>query len=233
MKIVLINPNSTEAMTADMLRAAKVMAPSGMVIEAVTSTLGPPSIQGVEDGNRATAPLLDLVQAADEQGADGIIIGCFDDTALSEAKALAGCPVIGIGQAAFLACALRDWRFSVITTLSVSVPIIESNIQTYSLSSSCARVRASEIPVLELDKSPADSRLKIRAEAVSSINEDNVDCIVLGCAGMTSLTDELRNDVEIPIVDPIEESVSCIAWLAGFRTANTTPRLEISQERSV
>ena len=57
------------------------------------------------------------------------IIGCFDDTALEDAANLADCPVIGIGQASYHYAALRNWRFSVVTTLSVSKPIIQSNIE--------------------------------------------------------------------------------------------------------
>lgn len=59
MTVVLINPNSTEAMTQSALRAARAAAPD-LTIEGWTSTYGPVSIEGPEDGARAIPPLLDL-----------------------------------------------------------------------------------------------------------------------------------------------------------------------------
>ncbi|MEO0991991.1 MAG: aspartate/glutamate racemase family protein, partial [Pseudomonadota bacterium] len=153
MPVIIINPNSTASMTDAMVRTAREVAP-GIAFEGWTSRDGPASIQGPEDGAAATPPLLDLVGLANQQGAQGIIIGCFDDTALVEAAALASCPVVGLGHAAFHYAALRNWRFSVVTTLPVSVPVIEQNIREMGLSGYMARVRASGVPVLALEENP-------------------------------------------------------------------------------
>ena len=148
MAVIIINPNSTCSMTEAMLAQARRAAPK-LVFEGWTSHDAPPAIQGTADGEAARAPLLNLVRQASVQGAEGIIIGCFDDTALEEAATIANCPVIGIGQASYHYAALRNWRFSVVTTLSVSIPIIQSNIERYGLGQIVSKVRASEIPVLE------------------------------------------------------------------------------------
>ncbi|MEM6323114.1 MAG: aspartate/glutamate racemase family protein [Pseudomonadota bacterium] len=42
---------------------------------------------------------------------------------------------------------------------------------------------------------------------------DGIDAVVLGCAGMTAITRRLRAGLDLPVVDPIEEAVGCIAWL--------------------
>ena len=111
MAVVMINPNSTVSMTEAMLRAAREAAPE-ISFDGWTSHKGPPAIQGAADGEAATPPLLELVQKALEQQAEGIIIGCFDDTALAEAARIAHCPVVGIGQASFHQAALRNQRLS-------------------------------------------------------------------------------------------------------------------------
>jgi len=210
--VVIINPNSTVAMTDAMLATARAAVPA-LDFEGWTSHKGPPSIQGAEDGRAATAPLLEMVAEAASAGADGIMIGCFDDTALAEAAALAPCPVIGIGQAAFYACALRQWRFSVVTTLSVSVPVIEGNIAHYGLAGFLGRVRASEVPVLELDRAPKAALSPIRGEAENAIQEDGIDALVLGCAGMVRVTTSLRAALPVPVIDPVEAAAGSIAWL--------------------
>ena len=133
MAIIIINPNSTTSMTEAMVQTARAAAPN-LRFEGWTSHDGPAAIQGADDGAAATPPLLDLVRQADAQNADGIMIGCFDDTGLTDAASLAKVPVLGIGQASYHFAALRQWRFSVVTTLAVSVPILEENVQRHGLS---------------------------------------------------------------------------------------------------
>lgn len=215
---ILINPNSSAAMTRTMLAAGRAAAP-GMSIEGWTSHDGPPAIQGADDGRLATEPLLRLVRAAASRGADAIVVGCFDDTALEEARALAPCPVVGIGQAAFHACALRGWRFGVVTTLSVSVPIIAGNIAAYGLAGACAGVRASGVPVLDLERHPGRAAAAILDEASAAMREDGIDALVLGCAGMSGITSRLRSALPVRVVDPIEAAIGCIPWLIGQEAA--------------
>ncbi|MDJ0629343.1 MAG: aspartate/glutamate racemase family protein [Rhodobacter sp.] len=215
MPVVIINPNSTAAMTDAMLATARAAAPS-LDFEGWTSDRGPPSIQGAEDGRAATAPLLDLVAKARDAGVNGIVVGCFDDTALADAAALAPCPVIGIGQAAFHACALRQWRFSVVTTLSVSVPVIESNIARYGLAGLLGRVRASEVPVLDLDQAPEAAVAPILGEAERAVLEDDIGALVLGCAGMVHVAAAVRAVLPIPVIDPVEAAAASIAWLCDL-----------------
>ena len=200
-----------------MLAAARRAAPS-LAFEGWTSRDGPPAIQGPIDGAEAEGPLLSLVRRAVEQDAGGIVIGCFDDTGLAEASRLAPCPVIGIGQAAFHACALRGWRFSVVTTLPVSVPIIEENVARYGLAGFCGRVRASGVPVLDLEARLEAARAAIEAEAGAALRDDDVDAIVLGCAGMARVTASVRAVLPVPVIDPVEAAAGCIGWLAGAGT---------------
>ena len=106
--IVLINPNSTEAMTQAMV---ETVSKAGIVLEGWTSVDGPAAIQGSEDGAACIPPLLALVRKASDAGAKTIIIGCFDDTGLEAAREIATCPVIGIGQAAYHMAVLAGGRF--------------------------------------------------------------------------------------------------------------------------
>ncbi|MEM8569824.1 MAG: aspartate/glutamate racemase family protein [Pseudomonadota bacterium] len=212
MDLLVINPNSTVAMTEAMVDVARRSAP-GFSIEGWTSHDGPASIQGRADGERATKPLLTLVDQVKGSGAHGVIIGCFDDTALEEAAARLTVPVIGIGQAAFHYCAMRNWRFSVVTTLQVSVPVIEGNLRTYGLWDHVGRVRASDVPVLTLDASPELSTEPILRETLAAASEDRVDAVVLGCAGMGRVTPAIRGAAPLPIIDPVEAAATCMAWM--------------------
>ena len=66
MKVILINPNSTEAMTFSSVETAQNTSPE-INFEGWTSFDGPPSIQGPEDGKYAIKPLLRLIKKANEE----------------------------------------------------------------------------------------------------------------------------------------------------------------------
>ena len=212
MSVVIINPNSSVAMTEAMVDAAKQAVPD-VTFEGWTSHKGPPSIQGTKDGALAEAPLLELVRKADDDGAKGIVIGCFDDTALAEAAKLASCPVVGIGQAAYHFAALRGWRFSVVTTLTVSVPILERNIHDRGLHGYLSKVRASDVPVLALHEDQASAETRVVEEAKRAERDDDIDAIILGCAGMMHVANAVRQSVRVNVVDPAVTAAACMKWL--------------------
>ena len=151
MRLNIVNPNTTAAMTKVIAAAAAKAARPDTVIRAVESAFGPPSIEGAYDDAFAVPGLLERIKEGEAKGADAHVIACFDDTGLDAARALANAPVVGIGEAGFFTAAMLAHRFSVVTTLSRSVPVIENNLLRYGLDRRCARVRACDVPVLELD----------------------------------------------------------------------------------
>jgi allantoin racemase len=141
------------------------------------------------------------VQQASDAGASAIIIGCFDDTGLDEAREIATCPVIGIGQAAYHMAVLAGSRFSVVTTLAVSVPVLEHNIQRYGFAANLSRVRASGVPVLAIEAGPEGPSPKIIAEIDRAAAEDNVESVVLGCAGMVNIPECYGIKTKLRLID--------------------------------
>lgn len=210
--IVIINPNSTVAMTEAMLETARRAAPD-LKIEAWTSHDGPAAIEGHEDGKACVPPLLKLVTKATDAGARVIIIGCSDDTGLAEARAIAQCPVIGIGQAAYHLAALAGARFSVVTTLPVSVPILVDNITAYGLAGQLGRVRASGVAVLELENDAVAAAAKVLGEIATAQVEDDIQSVVLGCAGMTHIPLQAGPDIKVRLIDGVKAAVQIGALL--------------------
>jgi allantoin racemase len=209
--IVLINPNSTDAMTKAMVETASF---AGVELEGWTSVEGPAAIQGPEDGAACIPPLLTLVRKASDAGAKAIIIGCFDDTGLDAARDIASCPVIGIGQAAYHMAVLSGAKFSVVTTLDVSVPILEKNIHAYGFTSQLARVRASGVPVLDLEIDPAGTADVVVGEIKRAVTEDKVDTVVLGCARKGHIPAHVGNIGHTRLIDGVTSAAQLAKILA-------------------
>ena len=218
MDILLINPNTTASMTDKIGAAARLVAGAGVKVTALNPAMGPASIEGHYDGALAVPGLLQVLR---DNPADACIIACFDDTGLAAARCASAAPVIGIGEAAFHLASLIATRFSVVTTLSRAIPVIEANLRDYGLATRCARVRASDVPVLELEIPGSTARERISAEIERALAEDGAEAIVLGCAGMADLAAELSQRHGVPVVDGVASAVQLAQSLArlGLRTS--------------
>ena len=214
MRLLVVNPNTTRSMTEKIGVAARAAALPSTDIIAVNPEAGPPSIEGYYDEVFAIPGLLGEMRRAGP--VDATIIACFDDTGLEAARSFSAAPVIGIGEAAFHMASLIAGKFSVVTTLSRSVPAIEHNLVRYGLASRCARVRAADVSVLELEIPGSAARGRISREIDRAIQEDAAEAIVLGCAGMADLAEVLGREHGLPVIDGVAAAVKLAEALVGL-----------------
>ena len=201
-------------MTDKIGTAARVAAAPGTEIIAVNPESGPPSIEGYYDEVFAIPGLLAEMQKAGP--IDATIIACFDDTGLDAARSYSPTPVIGIGEAAFHLATMIAGKFSTVTTLARSIPAIEHNLVRYGLASRCARVRAADVAVLELEIPGSAARGRISREIDRAIDEDGAEAIVLGCAGMADLAAALTREHGLPVIDGVASAVKVAESLFGL-----------------
>jgi allantoin racemase len=222
-KIVVCNPNTSSAMTERIAASAREVANPNTLIAACNPTVGPASIEGYVDEAMAVPGMLEAMFAAQQQdpGVAAYVIACFDDTGLDAARSLLNAPVVGIGEAACHMACLLAVRFSVVTTLSRSVAAIEHNLLKYGLASRCVRVRAAEVPVLDLENPASNAYARISDEIATALSEDRAEAIVLGCAGMTDLATSLSVAHGVPVIDGVAAAVKLAEALAalGLKTS--------------
>lgn len=220
MRIRLINPNTTAAMTETAARAARSVAAAGTVIEAATATMGPESIEGFYDEACALPGLLAEIARAEREGANAAIVACFDDTGLDAARSLARIPVVGLCEAAVATAAFIAPRFAIVTTLERSIVPIEGLLARYGMGSRC-RVYAAGVPVLSLEEADLDSLGRIKAAFAGALADPQCGAIVLGCAGMADMVQSLSETSGVPVVSPVGAAVKqCEALVAlGLKTA--------------
>lgn len=214
MKIKVINPNTTSTMTDKIAATAREVAALGTEIIALTSKSGAVSIEGHYDEAMSIVGLVDAIR--EEPDADAYIIACFGDPGLLAAREIASGPVIGIAEAAMHAASFIATGFSIVTTLERTRVIAEQLVRNYGMEHHCRRVRATDIPVLELDNPNSNARAMILQECENAIQEDKSGAIVLGCAGMADLTRFLQDRLQIPVIDGVAAAVKFAEALVGL-----------------
>jgi allantoin racemase len=219
-RLLVVNPNTTKSMTATIADAAERVKGPLTEIAAVTSSMGPVSIEGYYDEAFAVPGLLLELAKGEREGADAAIIACFDDTGLDAARALVDMPVIGICEAAVATTAFIAQRFTIVTTMERSRQPLEHLVQRYGMAHRC-NVRAADIPVLSLEDPTSNAKPRLREEIAAALQEDRAEAIVLGCAGMADLVEQLRAEFGVPVIDGVAAAVKQAEGLValGLKTA--------------
>ncbi len=212
-KILIVNPNTTVSMTETIASAARAVASPGTEISAVTSTMGPASIEGFYDEAFAVPGLIQAFLSAPD--ADAGIIACFDDTGLDAARSAAPFPVVGICEAALVTAGQVAKRIAVITTLPRSVVPLEELVRRYGFAER-AQVTACNVAVLDLEKPGSGAEEKLCAE-ISLALDKGAEAVVLGCAGMADLAAALSQKFGVPVIDGVAAAVKQAEALVGLK----------------
>jgi allantoin racemase len=212
-RILIVNPNTTASMTESIGAAARAVAASGTEIVAVTSPIGPASIEGFYDEAFAVPGLIQALLNAPD--VDAGIIACFDDTGLDAARSVARFPVVGICEAALVTAGQIAKRIAVVTTLPRSIVPLEELVRRYGFAER-AVVTACDVAVLDLEKPGSGAEDKLKAEIARAL-ERGAEAIVLGCAGMADLARKLSQEFGVPVVDGVAAAVKQAEALAALK----------------
>jgi allantoin racemase len=212
-RILIVNPNTTASMTESIGAAARAVAASGTEIVAVTSPMGPASIEGFYDEAFAVPGLIQALLNAPD--VDAGIIACFDDTGLDAARSAARFPVVGICEAALVTAGQIAKRIAVVTTLPRSIVPLQELVRRYGFAER-AVVTACDVAVLDLEKPGSGAEDKLKAEIARALDR-GAEAIVLGCAGMADLARKLSQEFGVPVVDGVAAAVKQAEALAALK----------------
>ena len=97
-RILVINPNSTEAVTRGIDEAcAPLRMPGGPEIECLTLKEGPPGIETQQHVDGVVAPMLKLIKEK-EKNYSAFVIACYSDPGLHSLREATKKPVLGISE---------------------------------------------------------------------------------------------------------------------------------------
>jgi allantoin racemase len=207
MKILIINPNSDDGMTAAIQRSAEAFAQGAYEVRTV-STPGAPRFIESHGDEISCGPGMMEVMEENEGGYDAFVVACHSDVHIAAIRETTRKPVIGIGEASMKLASFLGRTFSVVTTHQHSVPGKLEQIRKNHLQDLLASVRAPDPGEEGLGGVELFLELSRRAK-----EEDGAEVIVLGCAGLAGMDRTIRETLDLPVLD----GVVCALMLAtGF-----------------
>jgi allantoin racemase len=227
MRILVINPNTSEEMTRDIDREARQYARPDTEIETVCPSWGPRSIEGHYEEELAAVAMLEVIKerAADF---DGVVIACYGDPGLAAAREISPVPVVGIAEASMLMACTVAHSFSIVTVLPRVKPLLANTVRLHGLEARCASIRTTPLSVLDCERDPEAAGREIVKAARLAIEEDGAEAICLGCAGMGPLDKAVGAEVGVPVLDGVACAVKLVEGLLDYGL--TTSRVAAYKE---
>ena len=227
--ILVVNPNTSEDMTAAIDRVGQVAAGTSATVVTLRSQQGPHTIEGPLDAALGVAGMLEVIGAY-TQPFDAVVVACFGDPGVDALRVLVRVPVIGIGAASFTQAAFLSQRFAIVTpavgmperyaAVTAAMGIRQQFLGTYQTQLSVADFESD-------DPSVVDTLVFHAQQAV----KDGAECLLFGCAGIADQVQEIEERVGVlclpSVAAGVSQAIACVRHrrtpLVGgpFRTVKT------------
>ena len=205
--ILVINPNSTEAVTRGIDDACEPLRmPGGPAIDCVTLKEGPPGIETQQHVDGVVAPMLKLVRE-NEGKYSAFVIACYSDPGLHSLREATKKPVLGISECGILTALTLGHKFGVIAILQQSIARHLRYVGALGVTERMAGELPIGLAVVELaDETKTYGRMVETGRALRDRHGANV--VVMGCAGMARYRKPLQDDLGVPVVEPTQAAVA-------------------------
>jgi allantoin racemase len=215
MRILVINPNTTQAMTDDIGRVAKAAASPGTEIHCVSPPAGPRSIEGFTDEVLAAYHTVEVV-ASTHGEYDAYVIACYGDPGLAACREVAAVPVVGIAEASFHMACLVAYKWSIVSVLPRVKPLLEELVHRNGMELRCASIRCTPLTVLEIEEDLDRAKRMMVDEARQAIHHDGAEAILLGCAGLGPIDKAMQHELGVPVFDGTACAVKLVEALHHY-----------------
>lgn len=214
-RILVVNSNTTESVTARIHAAAEAAAPPGAVVRSVSAPFGLPLIVSRADWLVA-GPATLAALAAHRGQYDAAVIACFGDPGLDAARELLEVPVIGISEAAFHAAAMLGRRFGIVSFTAALRPMFEDCLAHHGLQDRCAGFRMG--PAFAGDPGTvAEEREALLLDLCrQSVEEDGAEAVILAGGPLAGIAPRLAGRVPVPLVDGTVAGVRLAHAMTGL-----------------
>lgn len=208
-RILILNPNTSQACTAAMAAAVAPLAAPGLPRpEVVSLPDGVPAVASWRDWHAVVEP---LCRAIAREEADAYVIGCASDPGLEAARTVTPRPVIGMFRAAVAAALTRGERIGVLGFARASEARQRRALQAMGLESRLSAWLPLDLP-MEVLTDPVAPQGRIAA-AARGLAERGAEVVILGCAGLAAHADLAAEASGLPVIEP------CLAAAAAALTA--------------
>lgn len=218
MRILLINPNTSRAVT-DFVAGHVAAALDGRAeLRVVTGRFGARYIASRAAAAIAAHAALDAL--AEHVGdCDAVYLACFGDPGLFALREVSPVPVVGLAEASCREAAARG-RFGIVTGGAAWGPMLGEFVGSLGLGDGLAAIRTIAPGGGEIARDP-ERALDALAQACRDCAAAGADTVILGGAGLAGLARRIQPHVACPLICSVEAGTRAV--LAAATVAPRPP----------
>ncbi|KMK68299.1 aspartate/glutamate racemase family protein [Puniceibacterium sp. IMCC21224] len=201
MRLLLINPNTTNALTQRLAASVSAVLPQDATLIPTTAATGFPYISSRAEAQIAGADVLQTL--AERQGEyDAAIIAAFGDPGLLAARELFDCPVMGMTESSMLMALSLGQNFAFVTFSQTLAPWYHEQVRLAGLE---GRFGGIWTPT-ETMKNISDVADDLRAPLIDTCLRAaaKADVLILAGAPIAGLARDIAGDVPCTLIDPVQ-----------------------------
>lgn len=223
MRILVINPNTSAAVTDLVAARTRAIAGQRAAVVAVTGGFGARYI-----ASRAAAAIAGhaALEALAEHvaGCDAVYLACFGDPGLAALKEISPVPVVGMAEASCRAACSRGGRFAIVTGGASWQPMLREFVAGLGLSERLAAVRTIAPAGDEIARDPEAALAHLAAACTACATQDGADVVILGGAALAGLAARIQPAVPVPVLCSVDAGArAAVAAANGGRCATSAP----------
>jgi allantoin racemase len=162
--------------------------------------------------------LMHTVVEAEREGYDAVVIGCFYDLGLQEARELSERMVVTAPcESSVLLAGSLGHNFSVIVGRRKWIPQMHDNVRRYGMESRLASFRYVDLWVPQYHEDEAETARRFREVGRKAVEDDGAETIVLGCTASAGFYQELQDELGVPVIDSALAAVKHAEYLVDLR----------------
>ena len=206
MRLLIINPNISESVTALIEAEARRTAAPGTEITMKTAPFG---VAYIETRFEALIGAYATAQVAAEHvdGHDAVIVAAFGDPGLGGLREALPVPVLGLSESALASACLLGHRFSIVAISQRISAWYREVVEANGLIGRLASIRALDQPLAGIGSVQTDHAQALRALCERAVAEDGAEVIILAGAPLAGLARAVRGELPVPVVDGVSSAV--------------------------
>ena len=221
MRILVLNPNTSEGITARLMAAATPVASPGTELVPLTASRGVPYIATRAEAQVGGAIALEML-AERHTEFDAAIIAAFGDPGLMGARELFDLPVVGMAEAAMLSACMLGRRFSIVTFARALGPWYEECVDMHGLRGRLAGIRMLDGSFASVSDVQEEKEAVLVELANRAVVEDEADVVILAGAPLAGLAARVRDRIPVPVVDQMAAAVKQAEALVALQPRKAT-----------
>ena len=206
MKILVINPNISESVTALIAAEARRAASPGTVIVPVTAPFGVAYIE--TESEAAIGGYAAMVLYAEHgTDCDAVVIAAFGDPGLPAVREIAPVPVVGIAEAAFIAAGELGARFSIIAISKRIAAWYRRCAQLNEVDGDLASIRTLTGPIGDIGAVQEEQEAALLSLCTGIVDQDGAEVIIMAGAPLAGVGRRIAHRLPVRLVDGVTSAV--------------------------